>query len=329
MGPADLRKIVSALPRVGDPNILVGLETGDDGAVVRLTPDLAVIQTLDFFMPIVDDPYDFGRIAAANSLSDIYAMGGEPVSALAILGLPLAKLGPEVGARILEGGASVCTEAGIQIVGGHSIDDAEPKFGLSVTGRVHPDAIWRNSTAQPGDVLVLSKPIGSGTLTTGIKKGVVGPSETENAVNMMATLNRSAAEAAMLVGVHAATDVTGFSLLGHAIEMAEGSSLGLELTVASLPVLEGAWSTLEQGIAPGATRRNLEHFGKHVAWDEALSVQQRQLIADPQTSGGLLFAVAPAKLNALVDAMVAAGAPAAAVVGQLTDNPGFHVKMGD
>ena len=164
------------LPRHANPNILVGLETGDDGAVVRLSDDLAVIQTVDFFMPIVDDPFDFGRIAAANSLSDVYAMGGEPVSALAILGLPLAKLGAAVGARILEGGAAVCAEAGIQIVGGHSIDDAEPKFGLSVTGRVHPDRVWRNSTGRAGDALVLTKPIGSGTVTTAIKKGAVSES---------------------------------------------------------------------------------------------------------------------------------------------------------
>jgi selenide,water dikinase len=317
VGPADLQKIVSVLPRTGDPAVLVGLETGDDGAVVRLAPDLAVIQTLDFFMPIVDDPYDFGRIAAANSLSDVYAMGGIPVSALAILGLPLAKLGPEVGARILEGGAAVCTKAGIQIVGGHSIDDAEPKFGLSVTGRVHPDQVWRNSTAQVGDLLVLSKPLGTGTLTTGIKKGVVEASVANAAIEVMSALNAGAAEAARSVGVHAATDVTGFALLGHAIEMVDGAGLGLELFIDALPVLDGAWSTLTEGIAPGATRRNLEYFGARVSWEEDVSVHERQMLGDPQTSGGLLFAVAPEKASALVAAMEKVGASAAAIVGRV------------
>ncbi len=326
MGPEDLRQIVSALPRTGDAAVLVGLETGDDGAVVRLSPDLAVIQTLDFFMPIVDDPYDFGRIAAANSLSDVYAMGGVPVSALAILGLPLAKLGPEVGARILEGGAAVCTEAGIQIVGGHSIDDAEPKFGLSVTGRVHPDQLWRNSTAKPGDVLVLSKPLGSGTLTTGIKKGVVDPAVANNAIEVMSTLNASAAEAALEVGIHAATDVTGFALLGHAIEMADGAGLGLELTIDALPVLDGAWDTLSAGIAPGATRRNLDYFGSRVEWGEDVSSIQRQLVGDPQTSGGLLFAVAEEKAAMLVEAMTSRNTLSAAIVGRLIAEQSIRIS---
>lgn len=298
---------------------MVGLETGDDGAVVRLSSEIAVIQTVDFFMPIVDDPFDFGRIAAANSLSDVYAMGGKPTSALAILGLPLSKLGPEVGARILEGGARVCEEAGIQIVGGHSIDDAEPKFGLSVTGVVHPDQVWRNSTGRAGDMLVLTKPIGSGTVTTGIKKGAVSAPVAANAVEVMATLNRSAADAARAVGVTAATDVTGFSLLGHAIEMAEGAGLGLKLDVSALPVLDGALDTLGKGIAPGATRRNLDHFGKRVAWADGVTEEDQMLLGDPQTSGGLLLAVDPSRAGTLVDALNRVGAPAAAVVGQFTE----------
>jgi len=313
------------LPKLVDPNILVGLETGDDGAVVRLSDDIAVIQTLDFFMPIVDDPYDFGRIAAANSLSDVYAMGGNPVSALAILGLPLAKLGAEVGARILEGGAAVCEEAGIQIVGGHSIDDAEPKFGLSVTGTVHPDHVWRNSTGQSGDVLVLTKPLGSGTVTTAIKKGMVSAEVAASAVAVMAHLNSGAAKAAAAVGITAATDVTGFSLLGHAIEMADGAGLGLEISIDSLPVLDGALETLGQGIAPGATGRNLAHFGQRAAWDQAVTDIQRQLVCDPQTSGGLLLAVSPDKAADLVAGLAAAGSLAASVVGRLTDG-GIQVR---
>ena len=305
---------------------MVGLETGDDGAVVRLSADIAVIQTLDFFMPIVDDPYDFGRIAAANSLSDVYAMGGTPLSALAILGLPVAKLDVSVGARILEGGAAVCAEAGIQVVGGHSIDDAEPKFGLSVTGTVHPDRIWRNSTGQEGDILVLTKPIGSGAVTTAIKRGAASPSVTAGAIEAMATLNRGAAEAATSVGITAATDVTGFSILGHAIEMADGAELGLELWSDSIPVLDGAMAALNQGIAPGATRRNLNHFGSRVDWDPSVDAIRKQLIVDPQTSGGLLLAVAPDRKEALLEALIANGSLAAAAVGTLTDGRSIRVR---
>lgn len=314
------------LPRQAHPNILVGLETGDDGAVVRLSDDVAVIQTVDFFMPIVDDPFDFGRIAAANSLSDVYAMGGEPVSALAILGLPLAKLGADVGARIMEGGAAVCAEAGIQIVGGHSIDDAEPKFGLSVTGRVHPDRVWRNSSGRAGDALVLTKPIGSGTVTTAIKKGAVSASVAAVAVDTMATLNRAAAEAAAAVGITAATDVTGFSLLGHAMEMADGAELGLDLSVSAVPVLEGANETLAAGIAPGATGRNLAHFGARVEWDARVTPVQRQLLGDPQTSGGLLLAVDPTREEALLQALRDNGVRAAAIVGRLSEERGVRVS---
>lgn len=314
------------LPRHANPNILVGLETGDDGAVVRLSDDLAVIQTVDFFMPIVDDPFDFGRIAAANSLSDVYAMGGEPVSALAILGLPMAKLGAAVGARILEGGAAVCAEAGIQIVGGHSIDDEEPKFGLSVTGRVHPGRIWRNSTGRAGDALVLTKPIGSGTVTTAIKKGSVSESVAAVAIDTMAALNRAAAEAAAAIGITAATDVTGFSLLGHAMEMADGAKLGLDLSMSAVPVLEGANDTLAAGIAPGATDRNLAHFGARVEWASGVTRVQQQLLGDPQTSGGLLLAVAPDNEEALLRALRDRGTHAAAVVGRLSEQRGVRVS---
>jgi selenide,water dikinase len=304
---------------------LVGLETGDDGAVVRLSDDIAVIQTVDFFMPIVDDPVDFGRIAAANSLSDVYAMGGVPVTALAILGLPIAKLDASVGAAILEGAGAVCRLAGIQIVGGHSIDDAEPKFGLSVTGRVHPDEIWRNSGGKAGDHLVLTKPLGSGTLTTAIKKGVLTAVQERNVVEIMCALNDTAASAARSVGVRAATDVTGFSLLGHGIEMAEGSGLGLDVDLSALPVIDGAWDMLNQGIAPGATRRNLEYYGDRVQWDVSVTDVQKKLVGDPQTSGGLLLAVAPERSAALVEALQAAGSLASAVVGTLTDLPGVRV----
>lgn len=293
--------------------------------MVRLSDDIAVIQTLDFFMPIVDDPVDFGRIAAANSLSDVYAMGGVPITALAILGLPIAKLDATVGAAILKGAGAVCEAAGVQIVGGHSIDDAEPKFGLSVTGRVHPDEIWRNSGAQAGDRLVLTKPLGSGTLTTAIKKGALSADQERNVIEVMCTLNDAAARAARATGIHAATDVTGFSLLGHSMEMAEGSSLGVDIELAALPVIDGAWDTLNQGIAPGATGRNLAHYGDRVQWAPSVTEVQKKLAGDPQTSGGLLLAVAPERCSALVDALHAEGALAAAVVGTMTESAGVRI----
>ena len=294
--------------------------------MVRLSDEIAIIQTVDFFMPVVDDPTDFGRIAAANALSDVYAMGGEPVCALAVLGLPIKKLPAEVGAAIMAGGGEVCQTAGVQIVGGHSIDDTEPKFGLSVTGRVHPDKLWRNSTGRAGDLLVLTKPLGTGTLTTAIKRGALSKAQAEATIAVMVELNASAATAGRQVGISAATDVTGFSLLGHSLEMARGAGLGLTLFVDSLPEIPGAREMLEAGIAPGATGRNLAHFGGDVDWAEDVSDIDRQLIGDPQTSGGLLLAVAPAKLAALQAALGEHGALAAAVVGELTADPATRVR---
>jgi selenide,water dikinase len=305
---------------------MVGLETGDDGAVVRLSDEIAIIQTVDFFMPVVDDPRDFGRIAAANALSDVYAMGGVPVCALAVLGLPIKKLPAEVGAAIMAGGGEVCKAAGIQIVGGHSIDDTEPKFGLSVTGRVHPDKLWRNSSGRAGDLLVLTKPLGTGTLTTAIKRGALSAEQEAATIAVMTELNASAAQAGHQVGIHAATDVTGFSLLGHAREMATGAGLGLTLWMDCLPEIAGAREMLEQGIAPGATARNLAHFGDDVEWDAAVTPVDRKLLGDPQTSGGLLFAVSPDKAAELQEALTALGALSSAVVGELTADTQVQVR---
>jgi selenide,water dikinase len=304
---------------------MVGLETGDDGAVIRLTDEIAIIQTVDFFMPVVDDPTDFGRIAAANALSDVYAMGGEPISALAILGLPIKKLPAEVGALIMAGAGAVCAAAGVQIVGGHSIDDTEPKFGLSVTGRVHPDAVWRNSTGQAGDKLILTKALGTGCLTTAIKRGALSEDDTRRVIEIMASLNQEAGAAGREVGVSAATDVTGFSLLGHSREMADGAGLGLDLVVERFPVIPGARAVLAQGIAPGATARNLAYYGADVVWDDAVTEVDRKILGDPQTSGGLLFAVAPHKAAALVAALSARGTGAAHIVGELSVEPGVRV----
>jgi selenide, water dikinase len=315
LGPADLRTLVSRLPPVLDPALLVGIETGDDAAVYRITPELAMVQTLDFFMPVVDDPYDYGRIAAANSISDVYAMGGRPILALAIVGMPVKKFSPEVMALVLEGGAAVCKEAGISIVGGHSIDDEEPKFGLVVSGLVHPDKVLRNSGAQAGDWLVLTKPLGSGTLAHAVKKGVITPEAYGELVRVATFLNRIPAEAAQAVGVHAATDVTGFGLLGHAHGMAKGSGLTAELWCDALPVIDGARENIAAGMTPGAVGRNLSFFDVHFA--EGVDEADKKLVADPQTSGGLLFAVAPDKKDALVAELEARGALCAAIVGRM------------
>jgi selenide,water dikinase len=303
----------------------VGHQTGDDGAVIRLTDDLAMVQSTDFFLPIVDDPYDFGRIAAANAISDIYAMGAVPVMALAILGWPRAKLPMEAAGRVMAGGAEVCREAGIRIVGGHSIDDAEPKFGLVVSGTVHPDRVLRNSTGRAGDVLVLTKPLGSGALAQGVKKGVVDGAMADELVATMVHLNRGASEAAHEIGVHAATDVTGFSLLGHTLEMADGAGLAAELWLESIPVLPGARELIAQGIHPGATSRNLGHFQERIQWETRLEPHAPQLLADPQTSGGLLLAVAPDREEALISALRARGCLAHSGIGRLVEGEGIRV----
>ncbi|MDP2311287.1 MAG: selenide, water dikinase SelD [Pseudomonadota bacterium] len=323
LGPADLERIVARLPRREDDKLLVGLETGDDAAVYWVAPGVAVVQTLDFFMPVVDDPVDFGRIAAANALSDVYAMRGRPTLALAIVGMPTAHVTPEVMALVLEGGSLACDDAGIAIVGGHSIDDTELKFGLSVTGVVDPERIWRNTGAAPGDWLVLTKPLGVGTLASRVKKGIITPDEYATLVRTTTFLNRAPAEAGQAVGVSACTDVTGFGLLGHAWKMASGGGLGLELWVDALPELPGARASIAEGVVPGGTHRNLAHYGARTTWDEDVTDVDRLLIADPQTSGGLLFAVSDKRLGALREALVARGALAAAVVGRFGE-PGEH-----
>lgn len=306
--------------------MLVGLETGDDAAVIQVSEDLAVIHTLDFFMPIVDNPREFGRVAAANSLSDVYAMGGRPISALAILGLPISKLGPEVGAEIMAGGGEICREAGVQIIGGHSIDDTEPKFGLAVMGVIHPGRILRNAGGRAGDLLVLTKALGVGSMTTALKRGGLDEVYRPALMASMTTLNAAASRAAQRVGVHAATDVTGFGLQGHLWGMLAGAGLGAEIWMDRLPTLPGARELLAQGVAPGATRRNLEHYAPHTDWDPALSESDRKLVADPQTSGGLLLAVPPERAEALVAALVEEGAPCAAVVGRMNDSRRLSVR---
>lgn len=283
-----------------DENLLVGLQTHDDAGVYKLSDDLALVQTVDYFTPIVDDPYLFGRIAAANALSDIYAMGGKPLTALNIVGYPISKLPPEILAQILQGGADTVREAGAVLMGGHSIDDTDPKYGLAVTGVCHPKDIWTNTGAKPGDALVLTKPIGVGVTTTAIKQGLTTPEEEQEVAQVMAMLNRVAADTARSYTVHACTDVTGFGLLGHTLEMAQGSQVRIQLSFQSVPILGSAERFAEHGAIPGGTRRNLEYIQPHTEFESGVSGLSQVLLADAITSGGLLLAVPREQAQQLV-----------------------------
>ena len=311
------------LPPIDDARVLVGTGTADDAAVYQISPDLAVVQTVDFFTPVVDDPYLFGVIAAANSLSDIYAMGAQPAFALNIVGFPSTTLSLDILGEILRGGSDKAREAGIHILGGHSVDDPEPKYGLAVTGFIHPNRIVTNAGGQPGDQLVLTKPLGIGIITTGIKRQQVSEATTQRAVEVMATLNGDAAAAMAEIGVHAATDVTGYGLLGHLLEMVTGARLSATIRLREVPVLPEAWDLAARGIVPGGTQRNLAAVSPSVVWEADLREIEQVVLADAQTSGGLLIAVAPEKTGALVDALQSRGTLAAAVVGALdTGVPG-------
>ena len=305
------------IPYIQDSRIVVGYDTGDDAAAMILREDLAIIQSLDFFMPIVDDPFVFGQIAAANALSDIYAMGATPILALAILGFPIKKLSAEVGAQIMAGGVDICKKAGIALAGGHSIDDTEPKFGLSVTGTIHPQKIWRNSTAKVGDVLVLTKPLGVGVLGQGNKKGVLSQEQYDAFVHTTTSLNRAPAQAGIQVGVNACTDVTGFGLIGHSLEMAKGSNTHIRIESKKIPVLDGVWDLLQKNIKPGATSRNLLYSDKDVEYKSSVRDVDRFLCADPQTSGGLLFSVPKNQVVKLLDACKNEGTICAVVIGEV------------
>ena len=290
LSPAELHPLLAELPRPGDPNVLVGSDTADDAAAYRVSDDLAILTTVDFFTPIVDDPYDFGRIAATNALSDIYAMGGEPLTALNLVAYSLEDLGGNVLREILRGGHDAASGAGVAIVGGHSIDDAEPKYGLAVTGRVHPGRLVRNSTARAGDDLYLTKPVGGGVASTAAKRG--DASLMAEAVDVMTTLNRDAAAEALATEPSAMTDVTGFGLLGHLHEMALASGVAAELDASAVPALDGVLDLLRGDEPPiaGGTRRNREWVEPFVDWDPAVPNELAWLVCDAMTSGGLLIA---------------------------------------
>jgi len=306
---------------VSHPVRLGGKDPGDDAAVYRLDDKTAIIVTVDFFTPITDDPYEFGLIAAANSLSDVYAMGGKPLVAMNVVGFP-AELAVDMLGDVLKGGYDKAMEAGCLIVGGHTVDDAEPKYGLSVVGLVEPGKEVSNANAQPGDILVITKPIGTGIIATGAKAGTTPDDIMKHAVETMAELNKGAAEAMMRVGVNACTDITGFGLMGHLRGMVRGSGTGAVIRVADVPVLPGTWDLLENGTVPGGTFRNMSGVEDTVDWAESLTEKQRLLMCDAQTSGGLLISVPKSKLDQLLTELETSGVQTRAVVGEITaENP--------
>lgn len=314
--------MLSQLPTFTDPRILVGPETCDDAAVYQLTEDLAIVQSVDYITPVVDDPYACGAVAAANSLSDIYAMGGRPLFCLNIVAFPAGKLPIRVLALILQGGADKVKEAGAAIVGGHSIDDPEPKYGLVVTGVIHPKKVLTNANAQVGDDLVLTKPLGLGIITTGIKGERVSQHTVDEAVHVMTVLNRDAADAMIEVGVNACTDVTGFGLLGHLHEMTSASGVGARISLSAVPVLSEAWTLVKEGICPGGTKRNRQSLDGKVAWAPEITDEGQLILCDAQTSGGLLIAVPKEKSAQLVKRLQAAKTLAAARIGEIVADSG-------
>ena len=302
----------------------MGISTGDDAAVYRLTDEIALIQTIDFFPPVVDDPYDYGAIAAANALSDVYAMGGHPVIALNVAAFPDA-LDKDILGRILKGGADKAVEAGTLIAGGHTIEDPEPKYGLSVTGIVQPGHQIANVGAQPGDALVLTKPLGSGVLTTAHKNGALDDTSLAEIVAIMAELNRNASEAMIEVGVNACTDITGFGLLGHMKGMLDGSGVGASLTLSDIPTMPAAWEMIDRGFVPGGTGRNRLWIEDAVTWHPEITEAGRVMLMDAQTSGGLLIAVSADKRDALIAALQSRNATAA-VIGHTTEEQVLNVN---
>jgi selenide,water dikinase len=295
LSPAALESILGSLPRSNDPNLLVGAETSDDAAVYRLSDELAIVSTADFFTPIVDDPYDFGRIAATNALSDVYAMGGRPLTALNLVAYSLEQLGEDVLREILRGGSDAAAAAGVAVVGGHSIDDPEPKYGMAVTGTVHPARVARNSTARAGDDLHLTKPVGGGVVSTAAKRGVALDGLVDRTVAVMTTLNADACAEALRCDLSAMTDVTGFGLLGHLRELARASGLEAEVHASAVPSIDGVLDLLRSGEPPlaGGTRRNREWVEPFVDWAPEVPEELRWLLCDAMTSGGLLVAARP------------------------------------
>jgi len=323
--PQLLENILKKLPVPDDADILIGTDTSDDAAVYRLDDHTAVVQTVDFFTPVVDDPFQFGVIAAVNSLSDIYAMGGRPLFALNIVGFPSNRLPMEVLEEILKGAQSVAVEAGISIIGGHTVDDTEPKYGLAVTGIIDPNKIVSNSNAQAGDRLVLTKPLGTGILSTALKQELLEPDQKEILVKTMALLNKTSAEVMLSVGVNAATDITGFGLLGHLMEMMNGSDTSAEIEFSKAPFIAGVMELATMGIIPGGTRDNMNYTASRVSYDDKVSDIKRLMLNDAQTSGGLLISVSEDKASLLMDGLKENGVAEAVIIGRVL--PGNETRI--
>ena len=322
IAPGVLSEILrSSVGGIVPKELMVGIETADDAAVYRLNDEQALIATTDFFMPIVDDPYDFGRIAATNAISDVYAMGGKPIMALALVAMPIDKLTVEQIGAVIRGGEAVCREAGIPIAGGHTIDSVEPIYGLVVMGLVHPDKVRRNADAKAGDVLVLGKPIGVGVLSAALKKDALDAARYRTLIETTTRLNRPGPKLAAHAGVHAITDVTGFGLLGHALEMSRGSGLGIELRAADVPLVDGAAELAAAGFVTGASGRNWNAYGNEVHLGKDITDTTRALLTDPQTSGGLLVACAPDAVGDVLAIFASMGFAGAVAIGRVIDGP--------
>ena len=318
IAPGVLAQILKGTTAMPIPKeLLVGIETADDAAVYQLNDEQALIATTDFFMPIVDDPFDFGRIAATNAISDVYAMGGKPIMALALVGMPISVLSPATIGKVLDGGASMCRAAGIPIAGGHTIDSVEAIYGLVVMGLIHPKLVKRNSDAQVGDVLVLGKPLGVGVMSAALKKGLLSESGYAQMIANTTKLNTPGPDLAVLEGVHAITDITGFGLAGHVLELARGSGHQIGINWASVPLLQGVRELAEQGSVTGASGRNWAGYGHDVALPANLAAADKALFTDPQTSGGLLVTCTPAALNEVLAVFARHGFEAAAAVGEV------------
>ena len=320
IAPSVLSQILSKLPQSGIfPNLLVGLESSDDAAVYKLNEDQAIIATIDFFMPIVDDPYDFGRIAATNALSDVYAMGGKPILALAVVGMPIDKLPVETIQQIMAGGAAVCQSAGIPIAGGHSIDSPEPIYGLVALGLVHPKNVKRNDQAKAGDVLILSKPLGIGVLSAALKKRELDPEGYRKMIDVTTQLNLTGTLLSGMDGVHAVTDVTGFALLGHLLEICRGSNLEASIEFSKVPLIDVASKLAQAGYATGAAARNWNSYAHEVMVGQGIAEWQRKLLCDPQTSGGLLVSCAPEIAGEVLKAFHDDGFNHARIIGSVSN----------
>jgi selenide,water dikinase len=304
-----------------DKNVIRGMESLDDAGVYKLSDDVAIIQTIDFFTPIVDDPYDFGQITVANALSDVYAMGGKPLTALNIVCFPINKLDISILKDMLKGGIDKMKEAGVTLVGGHSIDDAELKYGLSVTGTVHPERLVTNSGAKAGDKLILTKPLGTGIISTALKAGKVSKETIAKMTKYMAALNKKASELMQEVGVHACTDITGFGLLGHACQLAQNSQVGIKINSSAVPVFTEVEDFAKAGLCPGGLHRNREFYGKMVEFSEQIPDYTRDILFDPQTSGGLLISLAPDTTELLVKKLQKAGVQDATIIGEVISKP--------